>query len=139
MICNKQIILQDLADQGKNFNWGKHFCENCNRFMWGHGFVSKYFSHSNQSIFVKRYRCPDCCVVVTIRPSGFWNYLRSSTLIIFITLRHRINQHHWPWYSTRQRAGHWLKRFVSFAKIEMVTNLGSFLDYCFNKGIRFFP
>jgi hypothetical protein len=107
--------------------------------MWGHGFVSRYFSSISNFIFLKRYRCPDCSTVVTTRPDGYWPFIRSSIFKVYKMLETRISTGSWPVNFPRQRGGHWLKRFVNYAKMSCQENLLYFLQTCFYKKIHFFP
>ncbi len=139
MILNYKITVEELSKAGKNHKWERHFCENCSRFMWGHGFVTRYFEGIEDSVYLKRYRCPKCTTVATTRPEGHWPIIRSSARCIFDTLLTRISTGAWPLSFLRQRGGHWLKRFVNHAKMSGETNLDSFLKFCFQKNLHFFP
>lgn len=105
--------------------------------MWGHGFVMRYFSESSVEIYLKRYRCPDCSVVVTTRPETHWKAIRSSILTVYEVLKSKLTGF-WPLDFPRQRGLHWLRRFVDLAKMENQENLPWFLAHCFEKQIRFF-
>lgn len=137
MILNYKITLTELSEAGKNFKWDQCFCKKCQRPMWGHGFVGRYFYNFSEILFLKRYRCPDCAVVVTTRPCGYWPWIRSSIFRIYQGLIFRISNCHWPESLTRQCGGHWLKRFIYFTKMSMQTNLQAFLSECFLKKLNF--
>ena len=137
MILFTKINLKTLSTEGKNHKWAPCECEKCDRNMWGHGFVNRYFEGFTQ-IFMKKYRCPDCKTVVTTRPEGFRNYVRSTIKTIYHSLLTRIASGSWPPETTRQRGGHWLCRFVVHAKMSCETDLLSFLDRCFEKNVSFF-
>src|ERR1700678_4309573 len=107
MISYRKITLEELAKNGKNHKWDEFHCDKCERNMWGHGFVSRYFSSLSESVFLKRYRCPKCWVVVTMRPEGYWPRIRSSIVSIFKNLIFRIKECYWPPGFPRQRGGHW--------------------------------
>ncbi len=137
MILFTKITLKTLSTEGKNHKWPPCRCEKCDRNMWGHGFVHRYFEGFTQ-IFMKRYRCPECKTVVTIRPEGFRHYVRGPIKTIYHSLRTRIASGSWPPETPRQRGGHWLCRFVVHAKMLCETDLLSFLDRCFEKQVSFF-
>jgi hypothetical protein len=137
MILIYKITPQTLSTEGKDHKWPPCECEKCQRSMWGHGFVTRYFSGLNQ-IFLKRYRCPNCGTVVTTRPEGFRPWIRSSTQSIYQILRFRISSGQWSPETNRQRGGHWLRRFAVHAKMSCETNLLTFLDRCFEKEVSFF-
>ena len=139
MILSIKITIEELSKIGKEHKWPKNFCEGCNRNMWGHGYVSRYFATVVRSVYLKRYRCPGCGVVVVVRPEGYWSKIRNPIVTIYQTLRSKLNFGKWPEFTSRQRGGHWLNRFVSFARMELQSNLTEFLDYCYLKQIRFLP
>ncbi len=106
--------------------------------MWGHGYVSRYFSDFSSLIYLKRYRCPICGTVITARPEGFWAYIRSSVFTIYQVLNTRISSGKWPYGFPRQRGGHWLRRLVVNAKMFSSEDLLNFLKNCFEKELHFF-
>ena len=137
MILYSKITLQILSKNGKGHKWPPHTCTSCNRPMWGHGFVGRYFLNAGQ-IFLKRYRCPKCRSVVITRPECHWASIRSSITEIYASLKTRLSTGRWPLETTRQRGGHWLRRFTSNAIMACEFNLLSFLDRCFEKSLHFF-
>ncbi len=139
MILSNKITVEELSKAGKNHNWERHFCDKCSCFMWGHGFVTRYFQSIAGYVYLKRYRCPKCTSVATTRPVGYWPMIRSSIRSIYNTLLIRISTGVWPSAFPRQRGGHWLKRFVNHAKMSGETNLETFLNFSFQKSLRFFP
>lgn len=136
MILFIQISIDQLSKMGKDFKWGKYFCKECQRNAWGHGFVSRYFSEHKEQVPVKRYRCPGCGKVLTVRPEGYFQSIRSSISTISDILKAKLKGY-WPRDFPRQRGGHWLRRFVSFAKMENSENLPAFLDQCFSNQLNF--
>ena len=137
MIFFTKITIEELSKNGKDHKWGKYFCDKCQRNMWGHGFVMRYFAEASGEIYLKRYRCPDCSTVVTTRPETHWKSIRSSIQAIYEALKSKLAGF-WPLGFPRHRGQHWLKSFVNLAKMENQENLPSFLSYCFQKQIRFF-
>lgn len=137
MILFIKITIEELSKKGKTYKWEGHRCDKCQRNMWGHGFVARYFAEASDEIYLKRYRCPGCSTVVTTRPETHWRGIRSAILTIYEVLRSRLTGF-WPPGFPRQRGLHWLKRFVDLAKMENQDNLPSFLILCFAKQIRFF-
>jgi len=139
MILSIKITLRELSKTGKTYKWDKCFCEDCQRNMWGHGYVGRYLEVEPNVFFFKRYRCPCCSSVVTVRPEGYWPRIRSSILVIYQTLKSKLRLGSWPKAFPRQRGQHWLNGFVSLARMEMKENLSSFLDHCQSKELPFFP
>lgn len=138
MILFSKIILEELSKDGKNHKWDKCYCGSCRRDMWGHGYVTRYFASIPGVLFLKRYRCPECSVVVTTRPDTHWPYLHSAIAAIYQALKTRICSGVWPVGFPRQRGGHWLKKLVINAKMSLQNDLQSFLEVCFVKGVHFF-
>ena len=139
MILLRKICLQDVSEQGKSFKWEAHDCEKCKRRMWGHGYVARYFAVLVAVIFMKRFRCPQCKTVATTRPIEYYSRVRSAVEIIYQTLKFRIERGCWGSGVSRQRAGHWLRKFgikirMDFCHLEMPEAL----DFCFGQGIHFF-
>jgi hypothetical protein len=140
MILLRKICLKELADQGRDFNWGKHDCEKCQRPMWGHGFVTRYFAELVSAVFMKRFRCPGCHAVVTVRPEGYLARLRSSIETMVTALRERVASGVWGLGISRQRCGHWLRRFVKKVRMDWGdrADLKVVLEFCFEKRLSFF-
>jgi hypothetical protein len=137
MILFAKITIEELSKKGKTHKWEKHHCDECQRNMWGHGFVMRYFAEALGEIYLKRYRCPDCSTVVTTRPETHWKGIRSAIGAIYEALRSKLTGF-WPPGFPRQRGLHWLRRFVALAKMENQVNLPSFLVHCFTKKVHFF-
>jgi hypothetical protein len=139
MILLHKITIEDLSKVGKNYKWPINRCDDCRRNMWGHGYVSRYFTASVVEVYLKRYRCPGCRSVVTVRPEGHWPRIRSSILVIYEALKSKLSIGRWPALFPRQRGGHWLNRFVRFVAMEAPASILLFLDHCHQKEIRFLP
>jgi len=137
MILFSKITLEELAKLGKEYKWENHPCEDCKRNMWGHGFVLRYFAETSNEIYLKRYRCPECSTVVTTRPEGYWKFIRNSIGSICQALRSKLKGA-WPWGCSRQRGGHWLRRFVRYVQMEGGSNLFEFLERNIGLGVFFF-
>jgi hypothetical protein len=79
--------------------------------MWGHGFVVRYFDDCNGHVLLRRWRCPDCGTVYTMRPFGYWPRHHTPVRIIMKSLCHRVLRGFWDKALglTRQRQDHWLR------------------------------
>lgn len=71
---------------------------------------------------MRRYRCPDCRLVITTRPSDFWGRFQASIADIRDSLTHRFQQCRWRKTRSRSRQRHWLKGLL--AKIRCHLGLG---------------
>jgi hypothetical protein len=118
MIVFTNVELTLLAQQGKNFQWKKPCsCPRCNHeSLWGHGFVTAIFNGFKEPLFLKRFRCNRCGLVMTIRPKGFWSRFQSSITLIYQAIMCRLSSLCWPKFLTRQRGGQWIKRYLLFIR-----------------------
>ena len=114
MVSFSNVDWRRLAADGKRYKWNRPSCPNhCSCRLWGHGRVSRYFDGLAEVLYVQRFRCRECRSVITIRPREHWARYQAPVSWIFEVLRHRLSMLKWPEGVTRQRAGHWLRKFVS--------------------------
>lgn len=140
MIFPLQITLSKfISTDHKSYNWPSCDCPKCKRKMWGHGYVHRYLTEDNNTVSLKRYLCPHCRTVICVRPDDFWPYLRTPIKKIFAVLKEKISTGFWPLGYSRQRSGHWLRQFVSHAKMLTKENLLDYLNECFIKNLPLFP
>lgn len=125
VIYSVNVDLQLLASEGKEFKWEKpSSCPHCvSGTLWGHGFVGAYFDGFAAMLFLKRYRCNTCHTTITLKPQGYWRKFQTSIQSIFAALSHRLTHCCWAHSIKRQRAGHWLRRFIR--KVRMDFGLGN--------------
>ena len=111
MIQFAVVILKEIFDQGRNFSWDRPpKCPKCDSVkVWGHGFVSAYFDCFDTPLLLKRYRCPDCGCVITMRPASHFSGFQSSIATIRSALQHRINRGNWPPGLAPARMRYWLR------------------------------
>ncbi len=116
MIIAAAVNFKEIIKQEKNYNWPRPpSCPNCGRKLWGHGYVWRYFEEAMQGCWIKRYYCPGCGLVITMRPKGYWPRFQKQSRSINWILAHREKEKRWPPGVSRQSAGHWkrnLKRQV---------------------------
>ena len=140
MIITHDIDLKILIREGKKFKWDRFNCPKCHSHTWGHGFVPRYISNpSSIQIWLKRYRCPVCVLIIQILPSQFWERFQSSIKTIYDALLYRLQAKVWPKFMPRQRAGHWMRSFTAFCKISGANEIEALLIKSFQSGIRFLP
>jgi len=58
---------------------------------------------------MRRYRCPECRLVVTTRPSDYWGRFQASIADIRESLTHRFQQRRWGKTRSNSRRRHWVK------------------------------
>ncbi len=104
------VILKDVFDQGRNFQWPRpSHCPRCHHYtVWGHGFVERFFDHFLSSLLVKRFRCNQCGCIICCRPATHFNRIQTSCRDIKARLTHRIMCGRWPPGIQTSRQRHWL-------------------------------
>lgn len=104
------ICVKTLAVEGKGFAWpGLEECPQCGGYRpWGHGYVPAYFDGFSGPLYLKRYRCPDCRLVVRMRPKGYWRRFLASIATIRQSLFDRLRTGRWPPGGNPGRGRHWL-------------------------------
>ena len=98
MIYFVSVVLKDIFTLGKDYPWERPAqCPRCGHYrLWGHGFVFRFFRGFSTSLFLKCYRCPSCCCVLTLRPDSHFPRIRTSKALIRDHLAHREEYCHWP-------------------------------------------
>lgn len=140
MILFVDVILKEIVAMGKDFSWTKPAkCPCCGNWkVWGHGFVSTIFQGFDKPLLLKRYRCPACKCIITLRPSSHFSRFQSSKHTIRSALSHRINTGKWPSGSAGSRQRHWLYNLKRQAKAllteEWKDGLIAAFDYIINLG-----
>ena len=115
MLLKTNASLHEISSQGKLYQWQKpKQCPRChNPRLWGHGFVLRVFQELLEAVFLKRWRCPRCCCILSVKPSGFdQGYVRTKRETIASEIHHRLIHKKWH-QAPRQRAGYWLHMFLT--------------------------
>lgn len=118
LFCDISIV--DLQLQGKDYVWLRPCCPRCKSKIWGHGFVRRFFNGIKDALFIKRWRCPTCFLVLTSRPKNYWRRYQESIENIFNCLKYRASNLTWPPWCSRQRGGHWMNKLIIKAKIRLM-------------------
>ncbi len=120
MIIFIKIDLKLLQQLGKKFQWERPFCNKCKCSFYGHGYVLRFFNLLCSGVYLKRWRCPICKTVATVRPDTHWKGFQESINQIFITLIFRVKHFKWPPWCSRQRGGHWLNQLITNARLNLL-------------------
>lgn len=123
MIYHCEISFEELQKLKKNYNWQKlrpNSCPTCKGRIWGHGYVLRYFNSIQEGIYLKRWRCICCHLIIICRPKDFWKRFQTAASIIYKSLIYRIKYFKWPPCVKRQRGGHWLRKLIIYAKTHLL-------------------
>ena len=80
--------------------------------MWGHGYVMRSFAGFEKKVWVKRWRCPDCSAVHTMRPISHWSRFQYSRFVILLCMVSRVACKKWQWSQERQNQQYWYRGLV---------------------------
>ena len=76
----------------------------------GDGFVEAYFDEvGGVAVMLRRYRCPECGVVIRLRPRGYFRRIQAKVAAVRRCVVHRIGTGRWPPGSNSERQRHWLR------------------------------
>jgi hypothetical protein len=117
LIIQFPIVFKHLSDAGKKYPWPNlNKCPTCKGSrLWGHGYVLRYFDEHPEGLWLKRYRCPDCGAVHTIRPEGYYRSFLAPWIIILASLIAKALSEKWLSCVSRQRQQYWWKGFLKQA------------------------
>ena len=111
LILFVEVCVKRLVELGRQYRWERpERCPKCqgNR-VWGHGYVEAYFDEAgSRSVLLKRYRCPECGVVIRLRPSGYWRRIQATVATVRQCVVDRLEKGRWPPGSNPARGRHWL-------------------------------
>lgn len=99
--------------------------------MWSHGFVSRYFDEFPESLWMRRWRCPECRAVHTARPLEYWRGFWASASTIVASLWSRIEEHRWLASHSRQRQEYWWR---GLEICRLIHGLGAEVDALLDSG-----
>lgn len=113
MILYFPIDVNLLEQQGKKYPWPRPpWCPWCGSpRLWGHGYVYRYFDGFPGALCLRRYRCPDCGAVHTLRPQLYDRRFQAMWFIIFLSLLQKIMFGRWLSGISRQRQQYWWRGF----------------------------
>lgn len=123
LILFVEVCVKRLVELGRQYRWERpERCPKCQSVrVWGHGYVSAYFDEAgSQSVFLKRYRCSQCRVVMRLRPLGYWRRIQATVTAVQQCVLHRVEKGRWPPRCNAARGRHWLRAL----KRQVRTHLG---------------
>lgn len=102
-----------LKSAGKDYPWVRPSrcprCLCCG--LWGHGYVSRYFEEAQGPHPMKRWWCPGCHAVITMRPLPYWRRFLAAIETIRRSLEAKLEGGHWIAGASRQRQQYWWRGF----------------------------
>jgi hypothetical protein len=114
MILHVAVDFKALICLGRHYPWKRpQSCPGCHRGLWGHGWVTVYLEGVEGLVWIRRFRCPGCTVVIRLRPLGYWPRFFYGIETIRSALEHRLSKKCWPPTIRRQVGGHWLRALAS--------------------------
>jgi transposase-like protein len=113
LILYNRLEIEKLQEFGKDFPWKKpEYCPVCkSKRLWGHGYVIRYFSKGQEGVYLKRWRCPECGAVHTVRPEGFLPRIMTPIKGIYNVLVNKLNGGTFFREFSRQSQQYWWKGF----------------------------
>jgi hypothetical protein len=120
LILPLSVDMPSLLNQGKHYPWPRPpRCPRCGGLrLWGHGYVPRYFDNLVEPVWVKRWRCPECCAVHTLRPDTHWRRFWAPLVLIVVSLRGKLEGQHWGHDFPRQRQQYWWQGFLRQSRLE---------------------
>ena len=117
MILYFPIDVNLLEKQREQYPWPRPpWCPRCRSpRLWGHGYVPRYFDDFPGALLLKRYRCPDCGAVHTLRPHLYDRRFQVIWFTIFLSLLKKITLGGWLSGMSRQRQQYWWRGFKKHA------------------------
>ena len=79
--------------------------------VWGHGFVPRFFDGFSQALLMRRYRCPDCGVVITMRSRDYLPRFQAPLSSICKSLINKHYKNRWLTGLGRTRQQFWWNAF----------------------------
>ena len=115
LILHFDLDVKRLVEEGKQYCWPRpKACPNpgCRSpRLWGHGYVPRYFTVWSFGVWLKRYRCPVCDSVHTLRPKDFYKRFRYAIKTILRSLLTRIYHGRWLKGIAHQLQLYWYEGF----------------------------
>ena len=111
LYCDLDVKL--LEQMAEKYPWPRPpGCPRCRSpRLWGHGYVRRYFDEFSQALCLRRYRCPDCGAVHTLRPHLYDRRFQVIWFTIFLSLLQKIVLGRWLSGVSRQRQQYWWRGF----------------------------
>jgi hypothetical protein len=119
LILYSSVELSEIFALKKLYPWiTPEMCPECegNR-LWGHGYVARCFDGFPTVIWLKRYRCPDCGAVHTMRPDTHYRRIQAPRVIVLLCVMVWLVLGRWRklTLASRWRQKYWYEGFLKQA------------------------
>ena len=113
LILYLSVNLIDLPTLGKAYRWPRPSrCPRCRGLrLWGHGYVRRFFDGVDTALWMKRWRCPECGAVHTMRPETHWRGFWAERTTILASLESKESGRRWLPHPCRERQQYWWRGF----------------------------
>ena len=112
LILFVEVRVKMLMKLGREYPWQRpKQCPKCQSVrVWGHGYVEAYFDEAGSAcVLLKRYRCPECGLVIRVRPSGYWRKIQATVATVRQWVVDRLEKGRWPPGCNSARGRQWLR------------------------------
>lgn len=113
LILYLSVDFTELQTHEKGYRWPRpKQCLRCkgNR-IWGHGYVRRFFDGVADTLWMKRWRCPECGTVYTVRPFSHWRGFWADRETILSSLTVKESENRWLEHLCRERQQYWWRGF----------------------------
>lgn len=109
LILYISVNFNQLHTFGKAYRWPRpQRCPRCRGSrLWGHGYVGRYFDTVPTQVPMKRWRCPDCGAVHTMRPHTHWRGFWASKSVILASIERKESMGKWLPEIGREHQQYW--------------------------------
>ncbi len=119
LIIYFSVDFKSLQRYGKQYRWPRpRRCPRCgSRRLWGHGYVDRFFDGQPEALPIKRWRCPECGGVHTMRPGKHWRGFWALWPLIVRSLAAKEAGLKWLTMVSRQRQQYWWRGYLRQSRI----------------------
>ena len=113
LILYLSVNCSEISRVGRGFSWPRPSrCPRCRGSrLWGHGYVRRFFDGTVGALWMKRWRCPDCGAVHTMRPETHWRGFWAERTTILTSLEGKESGRRWLSNLGRERQQYWWRGF----------------------------
>ena len=112
LILFVEVCVKTLVELERQYPWERpKQCPKCQGVrLWGHGYAEAYFDETGgRCVLLKRYRCPECGVVIRLRPQEYWRRIQARVATVSQCVVERLEKGRWPPGCNSARGRHWLR------------------------------